>query len=142
MSGELILNFNDMESILKALAQHFGSDCEFVYHDFSNGYDNSVAAIENGHVTGRSVGSSITNSGLESLALNPSELGNGIYNYFSTATDGRLFRSSSAVIRNKDGSVRGSLCINQDITKLRAAEDALRALTHSDNYSEDRKSVV
>lgn len=41
---------------VKGLAETFGSNCEVVLHDFSD-LQHSIIAIENGHVTGRSLGS-------------------------------------------------------------------------------------
>ncbi len=134
MRGELQFDLDDIKAIMKSLANHFGEDCEIVLHDFSRGMDSSVVAIENAHVTGRAIGSSITTSGLESLSSDASEIGEGIYNYFSTTPDGKLIRSSTAVLRDGDGSIRGSVCINQDITKYRMAEELLRKVTHSSTY--------
>ncbi|HML47433.1 MAG TPA: helix-turn-helix transcriptional regulator [Clostridia bacterium] len=134
MGDQLSFTLEDLKSVMKSLANHFGAECEIVLHDFSEGMDSSVIAIENGHVTGRNVGSSITTSGLETLSQFPDAIGDGIYNYFSTTTDGKLIRSSSAVLRRPDGTIRGSLCINQDITKYRMAEELMRSVTRSDVY--------
>lgn len=40
--------------IAKAVAETFGSNCEVVIHDFRN-MENSIVAIFNGHVTGRTI---------------------------------------------------------------------------------------
>ncbi len=139
MRDELTFSLDDVKSILKSLANHFGDECEIVLHDFSQGFDTSVVAIENGHVTGRTLGSSITTSGLEALSGNPDKIGEGIYNYFSTTKDGKLIRSSTAVLRRADGTIRGSVCINQDITRYRMAEDLLRSVTRSDAYHDSHE---
>lgn len=139
MTRRLTFDLDDIRCIMKSLAHHFGEDCEIVLHDFSNGFDSSVVAIENGHVTGRSIGSSITTSGLEALSSDDDAIGDGIYNYFSTTSDGRMIRSSTAALRDASGQIRCSVCINQDITKFRIAEDALRAITGSDAYKDSHE---
>ena len=50
--------------VLKVIAEQFGSRCEVCLHDWSKGYDSSIVAIENGHVTHRKVGDSGSNLGL------------------------------------------------------------------------------
>ena len=126
---DLTFSLDNIRSILKAIGEHFGPDCEVVLHDFTNGYENCIVAIENGHVTGRGVGSSITSSGLETLTREPDKLGDGLYNYVSTSSDGRLIRSSTALLRNPEGKVVGSVCLNQDISQLLQAEKILHSLT-------------
>ena len=125
----LTFSLDNIRSILKAIGAHFGPDCEVVLHDFTNGYESCIVAIENGHVTGRTVGSSITSSGLEALTKDPDQLGDGLYNYVSTGSDGRLIRSSTALLRDETGKVMGSVCLNQDISQLLQAEKILHSLT-------------
>lgn len=96
-------SLDNIKSILKSMAEHFGPECEVVLHDFSQGYENSVVAIENGQVTGRKVGSSITTSGLETLSSESDQLGDGLYNYITTGPDGRIIRSSTALLPGRRG---------------------------------------
>ena len=59
---------NEMElfkAIMKMIAKQFGDKCEVVLHDWSGGYDKTIVAIENGHVSGREVGDCGSNLGLE-----------------------------------------------------------------------------
>lgn len=139
MRKEPTFSLSDVKCIMHSLSQHFGEECEVVLHDFSDGMDASVLAIENGQLTGRAVGSSITTHGLEAISGSPDELGDGIYNYFATTPDGKMLRCSTAILRNADGSIRGSLCINQDITRYRLAEESLRAITRSDRYQDSHE---
>ena len=45
---------NELKRVAKGIAATFGSNCEVVIHDVSGkGSDNTIVAIENGHVTGR-----------------------------------------------------------------------------------------
>lgn len=126
---ERAFSLDNIKSILKSMAEHFGPECEIVLHDFSQGYEHSVVAIENGEVTGRQVGSSITTSGLETLSNESEQLGDGLYNYISSGPDGKIVRSSTALLRDEAGKIFGSLCINQDITQLCQVEKVLHSLT-------------
>ena len=45
-----------LKRLIKGIAEEFGSDCEVAIHDLKAGYEHSIIAIENGHVTGRKVG--------------------------------------------------------------------------------------
>ncbi|MCH4887050.1 transcriptional regulator [Acidaminobacter sp. JC074] len=120
------------ENIVKAIAAQFGSSCEVVMHDFSDGYENSIKLVENGHVTGRKVGSSITNMGLEKLNEDSKELqvNGGIHNYTTMTKDGKTLRSSSAMIQDDEGNIIGSLCINFDMT------DFIHAANTLNNFSQ------
>lgn len=141
MNEDLTFSIDDIKLILKSIAGHFGSDCEIVLHDFSRGLDKSIIAIENGHVTNRSVGSAITTKGLEFLSDERSRQSETVSSYYSTTKDGRILRSSSVALRDGSGQVKGSICINQDITKLKAAEQVLRELTGPQD-AEDQKGEV
>lgn len=126
---ERIFSLDNIKSIMKSISQHFGVDCEVVLHDFTQGYEHSVVAIENGDVTGREVGSSITSSGLETLTGDPDTMGDGLYNYFTTSVNNKIIRSSTALLRGEDRKILGSLCINQDISQLCQAEKVIHSLT-------------
>ena len=52
--------------IAKGVAETFGSNCEVVIHDFQN-LDNSIVAIFNGHVTGRTIDTKMTDSILKKI---------------------------------------------------------------------------
>ena len=82
------------------IARTFGSRCEVVLHDLRNlkNLDHSIVKIANGHVTGRTIGGSITDEGLRGLR---SERESGLrINYVSIIKDGRPLKSSSIIFRN------------------------------------------
>lgn len=113
--------------LVKGIAAQFGERCEVVLHDLERPYDNTIVAIENGHVTGRKVGGPGTNLGLELLR---GEVDNGNrFNYITQTKDGRVLRSSSMYMKNSEGKTIGSLCINFDISDLMVAEETLKSLT-------------
>ena len=41
-----------------------------------------------------------------------------VANYYFTAPNGRLIRSSTLLIKDEDGHLRGALCINLDTTRI------------------------
>src|SRR6218665_51492 len=95
---------------MKMLAAQWGEDCEIVLHDWSKGYDKSIIAIENAHITGRQIGDCGSNLGLEVMRGTSTE-GDG-YNY---------------ITQNKDdnGQGIGALCINFDISPMVRTQKSL-----------------
>lgn len=113
-----------LEPVTKAIAKAFGSTCEVLVHDLSDPAQ-SIACIENGHVTGREVGDPITDLGLEAISQGAATTP---MIYRSRTAAGRELRSCSVVLRNNGGRVIGALCINVDITDLLMAHHTLDAL--------------
>lgn len=105
-----------LEILIKGLAKHFGAKCEFVVHDYAKEYAQTIVAIENGQVTGRSVGKGGTDIGLRIVQGEHRE--DGRYGYTTQTVDGRRLRSSTIYLKDDDGKLLGSLCINTDITEM------------------------
>ncbi|QQK78858.1 transcriptional regulator [Salicibibacter cibi] len=105
--------YHFVKPLVKAIAQALGSNCEVVLHDLYD-IEHSIVAIENGHITGREVGDSVTNLGLEVLR-NGAEEGDTL-NYTNSTKDGKVLRCSSIYIRDEDGIAIGSICINYNIS--------------------------
>lgn len=103
-----------IKSIMKLIAAQFGENCEVVLHDWSNEYDKTIIAIENGHVSGRHVGCGGSNLGLE--VMRGTSDGSNQLNYLTQLPDGRMLRSSSLYLEDENGQKIGALCINSDIT--------------------------
>lgn len=104
--------------MVEGIAQTFGQHCEVVLHDFSL-LPNSIIAIANGHVTGRSIGSPITE-----FSLNMVKKGNGedIINYTGKSFDGKVLKSSTFFIKDDNEKTIGCYCINIDLTELYSAK--------------------
>ncbi|HER24387.1 MAG TPA: transcriptional regulator [Candidatus Atribacteria bacterium] len=104
-------------SLTEIIAEMFGSRCEVLIHDFSNP-QHSIIAIENGHVTGRKVGDPITDFALS--AWRKGGFGDikedKMVNYKTKTKDGRILKSSTLFIKDKDSKIVGCLCINYDMT--------------------------
>ncbi len=106
------------------LEAHFGKNVELVLHDLTNEYEHSIVDIRNGHITGRKIGDTGDDLGLEVLSGSNDD-GNS-YNEILCTEDGKTLRCSTIFIYGEDGKVIGSICINQDITQTLAMEQYLR----------------
>ena len=125
MSSKLHPTLSAFIPFVKGLAETFGSNCEVVLHDFSD-LQKSIVAIENGHVTGRSVGSPMMEASLK-LYVNDKVDEDNI-NYTGKSADGRVLKSSTMFVKDEKGKVLGCLCINYDITELVAVQRVMNDL--------------
>lgn len=122
--------------LLSLISAEFGANCEVVLHDLEKDYEHTIVDIRNGHITNRKVGGCGSNLGLE--VLNGNVVDGDRFNYVTTTPDGKILRSSSMYIRNDEGKVIGSVCINLDITDTIKFEGFLRQYNHfeADNQAE------
>ncbi len=101
--------------VAEAIAREFGSGCEVVVHSLEN-MAQSVIAIMNGHVTGRSVGSPITDLALKILDQSITSDSNIVGPYYSRTESGKPLKSVTMIIRNDKNKPIGFLCINFDLS--------------------------
>ena len=128
-----------LERLAKGIAAVFGPQCEVTVHDLAAGYEKSIIAIENGHVTGRRIGDGASERVLRALSEDPSEAQDQ-YNYLARTKEGRMIKSSSIFVRDNDGKPIGLFGINYDITDLIMAQRALEAATSVDK-PEDESAI-
>lgn len=121
--------------LLTLISNQFGANCEVVLHDLTQNYDHTIVDIRNGHVTNRTVGGCGSNLGLE--VLNGSVVDGDRFNYVTTTPDGKILRSSSIYLKNDDGEVIGSICVNLDITETMQLEGFLRRHNHFEPAQEE-----
>ena len=108
------------------IAQTIGDDCEVVLHDLENPQQ-SVVYIVNNRVTGRQVGQSFDH--LVPQVILSKKLDHDIVtNYYFHTADGRLIKSSTALLKGFGGKVVGALCINIDTTKISQQIEWLQSL--------------
>ncbi|WP_242945719.1 helix-turn-helix transcriptional regulator [Anaerobranca gottschalkii] len=113
--------------IVKGLGQTLTKHHEIVLHDISKA-ENSIIAIENGHVTGREVGSPATDYLME-LVNSKNNTEDMHVNYVTKTKDGRTLKSSTMLIRDENGKIIGALCINFDMTYADIAKKFLEEIT-------------
>lgn len=112
--------------VAEGIARTFGDFCEVVLHDFTD-VSSSVVAIFNGRITGREIGSPVTNLGLE--ILRKGEVGeNMLINYANTLINKKKVKSSSILIRDQHNEVIGCFCINLDLTYLEMSKATLEGI--------------
>ena len=118
-----------LKQIAKGVAGHFGSSCEVVIHELTEkSADNSIVAIENGHVSGRKVGDGASHVAMEQVRNADAQPMDHL-SYLTKTPDGKILKSSTMYIRGKGGKVVAILGINYDISSLLMVESAVRELT-------------
>lgn len=114
--------------IAKGIAAQFGSNCEVVVHTVADGSaEHSIAAIENGHVTGRKVGDGPSRIVLEQLGSQSGDPADHLC-YLTKTPNGKVLKSSSMYIRDGSGKVAAILSINFDISALSMVQSAVGEL--------------
>ena len=108
------------------IAQTIGDDCEVVLHDLENPQQ-SVVYIVNNRVTGRQVGQSVDHL-VRQVILSKKLDHDIVTNYYFHTADGRLIKSSTALLKDFGGKVVGALCINIDTTKISQQIEWLQSL--------------
>ena len=118
-------NFEPLKPIAIQIAEMFGYDCEVVIHDFAHPL-NSVVFVVNGHVTGRKLGQSFND--LVQILKSSQIKNDQVSNYYKTTKDGKILKSSTSLIKDKNGEIIGALCINFDLARMTHARDLLNEL--------------
>lgn len=115
-----------LKKVVDGIAETFGSRCEVVLHDLRNLKDleRSIIKIENGYITGRAVGGSITDQGLKFLR-DGTDI-DTIINYPSVTKDGKPLKSSTIIFRNDKKKPIASICINFDLSDIMAFNVAVQ----------------
>lgn len=104
-------------SIVDMIAKTFGDDCEIVIHDLTVP-QNSVVYTVNNHVTGREVGQSFEHL-VTQVLLSQNFYNDCAANYFYTTPDGRVIKSSTALLKDDNNKVVAAICINIDTKRIK-----------------------
>jgi predicted transcriptional regulator YheO len=130
---------DSLTEIAKGIADTFGPDCEVCIHDLKSADpEHTIVYIINGQVTGRKIGDSASGAVLK--AMEAAEKGDVIKNqcgYRTYTADGRILKSSSIFIRDKEGEIHYLLGINYDITSIIGVSSGIRNLIGSGSGSEE-----
>ena len=133
--------FEFARRLVKALAAQFGSTCEVVLHDLTKeDPDHTIIAIENGYISGRSVGDGPSKIALEAIHDTEGTLTDRLC-YLTKTRDGKILKSSTVFIRDEKGRVIGILAINNDITLTVACEHALHSYNTSLQSSKEPEPI-
>ncbi|HOG01547.1 MAG TPA: helix-turn-helix transcriptional regulator [Clostridia bacterium] len=140
MDEELL---DTLKRLARAIAAQFGPNCEVVVHDLTGGDpENTIALIENGHVSNRSVGRGSSHIALEAIkAIKAEKPLADHYDYLTKTADGRILRSGTVYINDSSGKPAGIFSINFDLTPLMMAKSALDSLVRSENGSGEPERI-
>lgn len=103
-------------AVADMIANTFGEDCEVVVHDLEDP-EHSVVYVANNKVTGREIGQSFYTL-VSEVMLSEKLVDDHADNYYFTAANGRLIRSSTLLIRDGSDEVAGAICINLDTSRI------------------------
>lgn len=111
-------------AVADMIANTFGEDCEVVVHDLEYP-EHSVVYVANNKVTGREIGQSFYTL-VNKVMLSEELKDDHADNYYFTAANGKLIRSSTLMIRDEGGEVAGAICINLDTSRITQQMEYLR----------------
>lgn len=125
--------------VVEFLGKALGPDYEVVLHDAED-HINSIVAIENGHVSQRTIGGPLTNFGLEVISDESYKDQDYKVNYNGVSKDHRILRSSTMFIKDDDENIVGMLCINFDDRRYKDISSSILKLCHPDRLVEINSS--
>ncbi len=103
--------------LTKFLGNFLGQNYEVVLHDVA-APEKSVIAIENAHISGRTLGSPLTDLSLKILQDKLYLKKDYISNYISVTSSGKQVKSATYFIKDEGNNLMGLLCINMDANRF------------------------
>jgi len=127
--------------LIDFLSKFLGENTEIVLHDLTD-WNNSVVAIRNGHISGREVGSPVTDMILQ--ILNEARYKDVAYmlDYQSRSQNGHILKSATYFIKDKYHNIVGMLCLNSDYQELVEAKNLLGKMLDVMNVPEETAEVT
>lgn len=120
MTDQEVLSF--YRPMVGFLSKLCGPSCEVLLHDVADP-ENSVIAIENGELSGRSIGSPLTDLAYKIMETGEYKTQHYLSNYSGTSK-GKPFLSNTFFITN-EGRLIGLLCVNRDTGPMHDLDRAL-----------------
>ena len=137
-------------NLAETVADLIGPHCEVVIHSFEN-IEKSVVKIINGHHTGRTLNSPVTDLGLKMLHLYEQTGDCASKSYFTNAKSGGLMKSTTCILKNHTDEAIGMFCINinlsvpfPELIQTLMPTGALPAIMTNqlENFSTNAKDVI
>lgn len=119
----------DYKPLVEFLGIALGENCEVVLQDVSK-EKNCIVAIVNSHISGRKIGSPITDLALKFMVNEEWKDKNYICNYTGKTAKSKILSSSTFFIKD-NGKLIGMLCINIDTSRMSEISETLYALSKS-----------
>ena len=123
------------------LGHILGPDYEVALHELTED-SNQIIAISNGELTGRHLGSPLSNKMLEFLSGRLYETQDYVLSFESTSVTGKKMHSNSMFVKDRTGSVVGLLCINFDDSRYMELHEKLFSLIHPGNFVKNISSGI
>lgn len=98
------------------LGHILGPDYEVALHELTDN-SNQIIAIANGELTGRHIGSPLSNTMLEYVAGTLYKTQDYVLGFESVSANGKKMRCNSMFIKGRSGELAGLLCINFDASR-------------------------
>lgn len=130
-----------LERLAKGISTLFGNCCEVTVHDMTKGYENTIVAIENGHVTNRRIGDGASEMVLKALKEKNVSVKDD-YSYLARTKEGRIVKSASIYLKDDEGKVIGLFGINYDLTDLMMAQHAIDSIIKVDEPEQTPKKEI
>jgi predicted transcriptional regulator YheO len=111
-------------SLLDFLSRHFGDELEIVLHDMTADPKHTIVDIRNGNITNRKAGDYADKHGF--LVVKGQIVNGNIFDEVIYTADGKILKGSTLNIKDEEGNIIGSICFNQDITRLVQYENYLK----------------
>lgn len=126
------------------LAVQFGSNCEVVVHDLQGkDIEHSIIIIENGYISGRSIGDGPSQIVLDSLHNSEQNLKQeDKIAYLTKTKNGKILKSSTFFIYDDSDKTIGIFEINYDISLILAIEKELSSFTGTIKEDTTEKSTT
>lgn len=127
--------------IIDFIANICGPSYEVLLHDVSKP-ESSVIAIRNGHISGRKIGSPMTDLALKILKQKDYLDKDFITNYDGYGKNGKVFLSSTYYIKNPKQELIGMICVNNDITDIKELNKGYETIMKRFKYREKNEEEV
>ncbi|HVI41771.1 MAG TPA: PAS domain-containing protein [Anaerovoracaceae bacterium] len=121
--------------LIDFLGRVLGPDYEIALHDLSD-ISNSIVAIANGHISGRTIGAPLTSLALKMVADKSYYQEDYRINYSGLTNGNKVLRSSTMFIKDDLGKLSGMLCINFDDSRYQELSTKVLQLCHPDQFVE------
>ena len=143
-----IVILNSYHAVVDGLATLIGQHCEIVLHSLED-LNRSAIKIANGEITGRQIGSPITDLALQMLKDIEKSESNFSRAYFTRSKGSTLMKSITVAIRNGEQRIIGLLCINinldapfSEVLQSFIPTEQMRETAPSVNFASDVTELV
>ena len=116
-------------NLVHFLGKTLGSNHEVILHIIEDG-ESHIGAIENNHISGRTLDSPLTGFALELMKKSKDMDTNFVTNYKARNKVGKEINGSTFLIKDEKGTLEGMLCINIDNSAYKKLSDEILQLAN------------